>query len=314
MILIGSRAARHWLPDFRAPKDWDLIATLAEIGAWAQDQDANLVSLVPSSEGEKMKAMMTDGQQVEFEIADAGGTAGDIHAMAHPGSMEGLGTTLAVPSLETLWAIKRAHVHRPIHWRKNIADCHVLFAALGTSPSEASRGLMLARRRETDQRKPMKVPSLEKSNSAFFTSYKLAVPILNPHDAYHWAVAYEEAPMFTRMKRDHTLARCERDMFEALSIERRRMCVREETMVIALERYIVPGRIQDQRQAYLNALERVCTNLTSGWFREFAIDQFPWVREPDVDYVALWESRRDWAIAQVSAGGSEAAGQEALPA
>ena len=308
MIVIGSRAARHWLPDFRTPKDWDLIATLAEITRWAELQGDNLESLLPCAEGEKMKARLIKGGQVEFEIADAGGTSGLIHAMEHPGILAGLGTTLKVPALETLWAIKRAHVHRPIHWQKNIRDVHVLSAAIGPERSDAAYEILRARRAETDLRQPMKVPSLEKSNSTFFTSYKLIVPILNPHDAYHWAVAYEDQPLFTRIKRDHTKARCERDLFEGMSLERRQRCVREETMVIALERYIVPGRLSDPAKAYSLALERVSTNLTSGWFREFAIDNYPAISAPDVDYVALWQENAERAIAQVARGGSEAAG------
>jgi len=56
--------------------------------------------------------------------------------------------------------------------------------------------------------------------------------------------------------------------------------VDEEATVIALERKIIPiikgESVEDVNlfNAYKWALMRICTNLTSGWFRDFAIDNY----------------------------------------
>jgi hypothetical protein len=50
-------------------------------------------------------------------------------------------------------------------------------------------------------------------------------------------------------------------------------------MAIALERYLVPGVVSDPEVAYAEAMLRVCTSLTKGWFRQFAVDHWPQVRE-----------------------------------
>ena len=46
-------------------------------------------------------------------------------------------------------------------------------------------------------------------------------------------------------------------------------------MALALERYLLPGVINDQREAYATALQKVCTTLTKGFFRQFAVDHYP---------------------------------------
>ena len=46
-------------------------------------------------------------------------------------------------------------------------------------------------------------------------------------------------------------------------------------MAIALERYLIPMISKDQEYSYRSALVRICTSLTKGWFRQFAIDNYP---------------------------------------
>ena len=53
-------------------------------------------------------------------------------------------------------------------------------------------------------------------------------------------------------------------------------CVAEETYVIGLERFLIPVDFDfNSRIAYNKALEKVCTTLCSGWFRDFAIENYP---------------------------------------
>jgi hypothetical protein len=47
-------------------------------------------------------------------------------------------------------------------------------------------------------------------------------------------------------------------------------------MVIAAERMLIPSNWKySSKLAYIRSLEKVCTTLTSGWFRDFAIDNYP---------------------------------------
>ena len=54
-------------------------------------------------------------------------------------------------------------------------------------------------------------------------------------------------------------------------------------MVIALERYLIPMISKNQETSYLLALNRIYTSLTKGWFRQFAIDNYPQLSNLDKD-------------------------------
>ena len=63
----------------------------------------------------------------------------------------------------------------------------------------------------------------------------------------------------------------EKELWEKFTHQEKMMCVVEETTVIALERFLIPGREKYATAAYMKALQKVCTSLTSGWFRDFTI-------------------------------------------
>jgi hypothetical protein len=53
--------------------------------------------------------------------------------------------------------------------------------------------------------------------------------------------------------------------------------VLEESYVLSLERAIVPFELTDydkRKKAFDTALIKVCTSITSGWFRKFAWDNY----------------------------------------
>jgi hypothetical protein len=57
-------------------------------------------------------------------------------------------------------------------------------------------------------------------------------------------------------------------------------------MVIAMERFLIPNDWKYSLfGAYYKALTKVCTTLSSGWFRDFAIDNHP-------EIMALFDKRK----------------------
>lgn len=68
-----------------------------------------------------------------------------------------------------------------------------------------------------------------------------------------------------------------RQKFESLPRRVRLNGVLEESYVLALERAIIPHDV-DPEKAFLMALSKVCTSITSGWFREFAWENYHAVR------------------------------------
>ena len=139
--------------------------------------------------------------------------------------------------------------------------------------------LLLERIKLTKAAYPQGNPKLNKSNMEFFDD---PVAKVYDHDFLHELYAYEDRPMFEKLKRPEQfdLAWCTKDLWDELSQTQKLQCVAEETYVIATERFMVPNNWDfATKRAYYHALKKVCATLTSGWFRDFAIDNFPQVFE-----------------------------------
>lgn len=106
------------------------------------------------------------------------------------------------------------------------------------------------------------------------------------HDTLHKWMSLEGTPMYTKMQKPGSEVECDYDLFKEMSFEEQLNCVIEESKVIACERFLIPSimsgwiisphdfRYKDVREAYKKALIKVCTTLTSGWFRDFAIKHY----------------------------------------
>jgi hypothetical protein len=97
-----------------------------------------------------------------------------------------------------------------------------------------------------------------------------------PHDDVHDLVKYGDTPIYDQLKTNKSKAMVSKALFAKAPYDLQIKCVKEEeAMVIALERFLLPGLSSDPLIAYKFALVRICTTLTKGWFRGFAIDNYP---------------------------------------
>ncbi len=293
MTLVGSRAMRHAFPGSREPRDWDVIARREELMALLDGGHGEIASLVPARPG-KYLAQTEGGERVEIEEVEGCPSAGMLAALSGlPVTRTPLGEARVVPPA-WLAGIKRAHVQWPIRWEKTIEDLHWLRERIGgderRDPDIAE--FVRIRRSEHAARHGERAARLAVSNEEFFARSQAAVGRVHEHDAIHEIVAYGPRPLYESFKRDLGRALLDRGMFEAADPLLRERLVREEAMAIALERIVIPrlatGEPFTPEAAYRSALQRVCTNLTSGWFRDWAIDHWPRVSTPDVDFVALY--------------------------
>lgn len=114
-------------------------------------------------------------------------------------------------------------------------------------------------------------PNLNVSKDAFFKDdiYTL------DHDSIHEAVALANRPAYTFYMKDGSEVLTSKEKFFALPEEIRLAGVYEEACVLALERSQVPNDFTiSPRQSFMIALEKVCTSITSGWFREYAWENY----------------------------------------
>ena len=258
-MLIGSRALAHWCKDFKVnPKsDWDFIG--------------------------EQTIEVPKGDNIEIHDRDFLNNKRAVELFNKGGVCSVLGLT----------KIKRSHLWRDYKFDKHITHYHkFLLPELHKGMVDSFDELMGAWKFGVERTKLTKKafrqgnPSLNKTNEEFFDD---AVDKVYDHDWLHELYAYEDAPMYEKLKKPNQLGQawCEKDLWMDLTVAQRQQCVAEECYVIATERFLVPkGFDFPYKLAYLNALKKVCTTLTSGWFRDYAIDNYPSIVELyDVDKI-----------------------------
>lgn len=113
-------------------------------------------------------------------------------------------------------------------------------------------------------------PKLAQGKKTFFTD---SVPYQYDHDTIHEAVKMLDRPAYQYYMQDGAEVMCSKEKFFELPEIVRLYGVLEESYVLALERAIIPHQTNCKR-AFDIALEKVCTSITSGWFREFAYENY----------------------------------------
>lgn len=293
MIVIGSKALlfrleitdevqkRYYRSDYDVVMSWD------EFVAWSQEYSTNIVSLVPTKENKYKAVIMSDkGERKVYEIEIAfEGTSAQWLLDNFPFVTDGavvkgfLNENMFAMNLEYLYLTKKSHLIYPVHFEKNIEDYHLIKEMLGKDfePNERMQEYLALRSQEAKDRYKQRTPKLNVTTEDFFSS-KLNVPHYFVHDDIHEVMAHHDEPVYKKMQPDPTMAWCAKDMFFVLPYEMQVQAVQEEAYVIALERYIVPQFGENHInhfEMYKNALKRICTTLCSGWFREFAIENYP---------------------------------------
>jgi hypothetical protein len=280
MLIIGSKAFNYNFPNQgRQYKDVDIIAYRKDVEYLIENlspqrvvDNKGLVSLKGITRTE-----IYDRDQVEVLIAD------DSKALRSYLDHCDANDYLKYATPEVLFSCKKSHIHFPIFFEKHIKDYTFLYDYF--KGVDKLKDITKEHFKEIEVRRgKLKTPSLNKGKDNFFEQSNDFVKSYFVHDHIHEAVAHYDAPLYTRMQRDQSLARCEKNMWENFTFEDKCKCVLEEAYVIALERKVLPalygGKKWFTSEECLNwALYRICTTLCSGWFRSFATDNYFRIKE-----------------------------------
>lgn len=245
-ILIGSRALNYWYPAITLlpTTDWDIVS-LSEVV----------------------------GEGIEWHALDILNNKDLYKYVSSSNTIEHEGMILYILSLKGLSLVKRSHLHRDLKFDRHIAHYWKYLEKESCNWEESDLEFLSTRTTMTKKAYPQCQSNLTKEVGSFFND---AVKRKYNHDYLHSLFAYEEKPMYTKLQLNPKLAKCEEDLWNKLSYEQKVQCVAEETQVIATERFLVPKDWDyPAKAAYMKALQKVCTTLTSGWFRDFALDNYP---------------------------------------
>lgn len=123
-----------------------------------------------------------------------------------------------------------------------------------------------------------KHPKLNQDKNSFFDTP--GITYVYDHDTIHQAVAIGSQPAYRYYIGDEEEVWCSREKWEAVSDEIKLNGVLEEALVLALERSQVPFDFKPEAQwSFTFALSKVCTSITSGWFRAWAWEHHDQVLE-----------------------------------
>lgn len=189
------------------------------------------------------------------------------------------------PDLNTLYLLKMSHryLKNSPHFHKTMNDIHIMRGMGATIENEE---LLLAREEVTYT---YSHPKLNQSKDGFFSGDGLEY--VYDHDSIHEAMKHLDKPAYTYYMTEGEEVLCSREKFENLPIQTRIYGVLEEAYVLALERAVIPHNTHPQ-EAFEIALQKICTSITSGWFREFAWENYGRVMEmfkqESPDYVEMF--------------------------
>ena len=278
MLVVGSKALAYHFPNLeRDVKDIDIIGD-------SNDINYLINSLSPERviQTKYLTTLVNISKPTEFfntpnvEILNSDESE-SLKEYVKYESRNGKVNGLMYASPEVLFSLKRSHINFPVKFEKHIYDYNFLLKIL---KEDKLKDITKINFKETEKRLgELKTPSLKKSTKKFFGQSEGYVKYFYIHDDIHKVMSHYDRPIYEDMQRNEESAWCEKDMWEKFPFEKKAKCVLEEAYVIALERRIIPmlngvGQVVSSKSAFDWALMRICTNLCSGWFRQFATDNY----------------------------------------
>lgn len=286
IALIGSKALEIRSPELlqKKPMDYDFICTYDEYKeTFAQHK---WDQLYPIQDGKKIIAKKGD-LICEIEIAWEGTNAYDLLCQIKHDIKSVLSPNMGIkfdnewlnipwifiPSFDVLYMLKMSHryLKNSPHFLKTMNDIIAMRKEGAKIPDEYSE-LYKAREKETYN---YKHPNLNQMKGNFFDPNQ-GVTYVYDHDTIHLAMAHLEKPAYSYFKHDEADVKVSKKKFlEDIPLKTQLYSVLEESYVLALERSQIPfpGKITP-RKSFEIALMKVCTSISSGWWREWAYDHY----------------------------------------
>lgn len=286
MLIVGSQALKTHIDIGREPADTDFIATFEQVKAWMSKQDKeNIILSQPHSKGKYWHVRTKDGHNYEFELATRDNTAGKILKEYR---LTDANCEPREAILEDLYAIKMAHRYKRnsphfLKTRKDIMAMRKRMLELRINPVDCLDiypGFRVEREKESYD---YAHPKLNVSKEQFFSGD--GVNYVYDHDSIHLTQAIHKqwydggegdpVPAYTFYMEDGAQVNTSSAKFFQVPDHVRLYGVYEESCVLALERSQIPSNFEaDPQKSFLMALEKVCTSITSGWFREYAWENY----------------------------------------
>jgi hypothetical protein len=268
MLIIGSSSGVNFMRKNNI-RDFDAMMTHAEYEKWS----ARLQDTVEIERTEDYAHLLyTDSEMPEFQKNI------EIYFGHSNNSTEQLINYCNADNrnvragLNVMYAIKMSHrfLRNSPHFIKTHRDI-MLMRKLGANMDDpVLHEIFKLREKETYN---YKHPVLDQNKASFFSGD--GVNYIYDHDTIHEAIMIDNKPAYMNYIVEGADVMTSKDKFFAQPERIRLLGVYEETCVLALERSQIPNNFElDPRSSFVTALIKVCTSITSGWFRHYAWENF----------------------------------------
>lgn len=294
MIIIGSRAAKHHFPDFRKPKDFDLIVTVGEF-----DKIRTGYTLKKAAHRNNKYRMIWDGCTYEFEVA-LPGTSAEAISQYYGGNPVLKDFRTSVFDYKAVFAdplvlliLKGTALKYGIDWLKHIRDFHFIKSrienpALGMN--EELNRIMTLRQQEVDSfhaNNPIKL-----RNDKWWAGSN--IDGIYTHESLHKATCIGDTPIC------YNVGHLDEHSFSEFSYDDQCKTVAEECFVIAMEtiisQSIAAGLVyrDGNRYKYFSAaIEALVVELAPDWMRDFIISEYLYIACNQFDFFAKFQKSFD---------------------
>lgn len=260
-VVIGSFATNH-----RTAKDVDIICMKSDINVEVNRNDDYTCYF--EWQGKKIECLLADNQEsLKFILDDCDENV-----------------NIASPLI--CFCIKAGHINFDhISWNKHIHDYHHLKSVCNSAIRfnvvieqyvRVSDLIKMHYNSTCERIGKQRLPSLKNKTIGDFFDDGVKKYIV--HDELHIVYAHDEIPMYQKMQLNPELVDCDLGLWNKFTHQQKIKAILEEAYVIATERMIVPSIIKDRKyntkDAFLWSMKRICTTLTQGWFREFAVNNY----------------------------------------
>lgn len=278
IAIIGGIALRQHINVERNSLDIDIVGTYDQCMDFAKTYFSRITECYPIKQGNKLVIKGFDHSNIraimECEIAWEGSHTQRFHNMliSDQDSNKQLmyGKFVIIPSLDVLYMIKMSHrfLKNTKHFLKTMSDIKLM---------ERNGAQILDRHidiynERTEYTYDYKHPNLNVGKDDFFN--KSESFYVYDHDSIHLAVMHLDQPAYMFFKPKDKQVMCDRQMFEDSPLSIQLLAGLEEAYVLALERSVIPFGDKDRKKSFDLALEKVCTSITSGYFREFCYNNY----------------------------------------